>query len=227
MALGELLISPSIARAATIDPVILEGIYSALEVVRLKSIAKQLNSSDIMGLRVSSAYFFKAAENALIFSPIQSMIREKQGFGFSTTELRESLFSAEREIQRRGLLLAPGQLVELLPKRGIAKAEALTMTSRSPIVLGAEYDRVLKDLELMLQGKQNASRRNAQSVGATPQWCYDAGIAVAGLAAISALAGLACYMSEGLYIEACTTAVVFGAAAAVSAMAMAAVCVQH
>ena len=37
--------------------------------------------------------------------------------------------------------------------------------------------------QMMLQGKQNASRRNAQSVSATPEWCYDAGIAVAGLAA--------------------------------------------
>ena len=163
VALGEFLISPPVARAATIDPVIIEGIYSALEIVRLKSIAKQLNSADVMGLRVSSAYFFKAAENALIFFPIQSMIREKQGFGFSTSELRESLFSAEREIQRRGVILAPGQLAELLPKRSIAKAEALTITSRSPIELGTEYDRVLKDLEMMLQGKQNASRRNAQS----------------------------------------------------------------
>lgn len=206
---------------------IVEGFYSSLEAVREKAASKKLRSSDISNLRLSSAYFFRAAENANVFVPTANMIRENQPSQLSGRDLRKSLSDLEKEIYKKGVRLNPGQLSRLMPPDGLSHTQALELVSKSPISIGANFDHYLKDLETILQASQSVGSRKVQSVSATPEWCYQAGIAVAELAAIGALAGLACYMSEGAYVEACTTAAVFGAAAAVAALAMAMVCVAH
>ncbi len=213
------------ALAASIDPIIIEGWCAAMESVRLKCLSHSLRAVDVATLRLASAYFVRAAENEKLFSPLQKMVQDRNNADFSPNELNAALAAAEKIARSRGVFVTEGQITALSPQDHLSKSDAVRIISKSPTAFGAELDGHLQNMEKALQNKSSSSYRAIQS--ATPGWCYDANFSVLELAAIAAIAGLACALSEGTYAEACATAALFAVLAAMAAMAVAEVCNAH